>query len=249
MKLADEYRRQFAWRSWMQVFAALPALAGQTVLDLGCGVGDQAAELVGRGASVLGFDTNEELLREARAMRLPHAEFREADLRALPALPTPADGLWCSFATAYFPDLAPVLAAWSRQVRAGAWIALTEIDDLFAHEPLEPTAASLLAGYAQEALAAGRYDFKMGRKLADHVQRAGFTVGKVLTLADQEFSCHGPAQPSVVEAWRTRFDRMGLLREFCGTQFEQVRDEFLQCLVREDHRSAAKVTCCIATKS
>jgi len=45
MNLAEEYRRQFEWRSWPDLVAALPPLDGATVLDLGCGVGDQAALL------------------------------------------------------------------------------------------------------------------------------------------------------------------------------------------------------------
>lgn len=70
MDLADEYRRQFAWRDWATVFAALPPLAGQVVFDLGCGPGDLAAELVRRGARVVGFDCNEELLAAARERNL-----------------------------------------------------------------------------------------------------------------------------------------------------------------------------------
>ncbi len=95
---------------------------------------------------------------------------------------------------------------------------------------------------------AGRYDFHMGRKLAGHLERSGLTVRKVLTLEDQEHSFTGRAQQEVVDAWRTRFDRMKLLRDLCGSDFEQVRDEFLQCLMSADHWSQAKVYCCIATK-
>ena len=68
--LIDEYRRQFAWRDWDRVLDALPDLRGQTVLDLGCGVGDLAASLAARGAKVIGFDLNEELLRAARSRQL-----------------------------------------------------------------------------------------------------------------------------------------------------------------------------------
>src|SRR3989304_889131 len=70
----------------------------------------------------------------------------------------------------------------------------------------------------------------------------------MLTLQDQELSFGGPARAEVVHAWRTRFDRMRLLRNFCGTNFEQVREEFLGCLMRADHSSVAKVYCCSATK-
>lgn len=109
MSLSGEYKRQCGWRDRRTIFGALPSLQGQTVLDPGCGVGDLAAELVARGARVIGFDVDEELLREARSRQLSNAEFRAADLRRLPDLGIAADGLWCSFAAAYFPDLTTVL--------------------------------------------------------------------------------------------------------------------------------------------
>ncbi len=99
-----------------------------------------------------------------------------------------------------------------------------------------------------EALAAGRYDFHMGRKLRDYLERCGFAGSKVLTLEDQELSFDGPARPQVLDAWRNRFDRLKLLRDLCGPSFEQVREEFLGCLSHPNHRSKAKVYCCIATK-
>jgi hypothetical protein len=88
----------------------------------------------------------------------------------------------------------------------------------------------------------------MGRKLADHLQRSGFAISKVPTIEDQELSFSGRAHEGVHEAWRARFDRMKLLRDFCGSDFEQVREEFLDCLTRDDHRSDAKVSYCIAIR-
>ena len=85
-------------------------------------------------------------------------------------------------------------------------------------------------------------------KIALVLERSGFTVSKILTLNDHELSFSGPARPEVLDAWRTRLDRMKLLRDFCGTSFEQVREEFLGCLMRADHRSVARVYCCIANK-
>lgn len=247
MNLSGEYRRQLAWRDWATALDALPSLEGRTVLDLGCAVGDVAAELVARGARVVGVDGNEELLAAARSKVLPNAEFRRADLRALPDLGVEADGLWSSFTAAYFPDLATALAAWTRHLEPGGWAALTEIDDFFGHEPLGERTKALLDAYADDALAAGRYDFRMGRKLREHAERAGLTVARELTLEDREFSFTGPAQPDVLDAWRARFERMTLLRAFCGPEYDQVRDDFLACLARPDHRSVAKVCCCIAT--
>lgn len=208
------------------------------MLDLGCAIGDQAAALAARGARVIGIDANDALLGEARARRIPNAAFLKGDLRHLPELDVEADGIWCSFAAAYLPDLAPVLADWKERLKRGSWIALTEVDDLFGHEPLSGSARELFATRAREALDAGRYDFHMGRKLRGYLERAGFTVVKALTLEDQELSFTGPARPDVLQAWRDRFDRMSGL--------STVRDEFLACLERPDHVSTARVVCCLA---
>jgi ubiquinone/menaquinone biosynthesis C-methylase UbiE len=248
MHLSNDYKRQFVWRDWPTVFEALPSLRGQTVLDLGCGVGDLAAQFVARGASVIGIDLNVDLLREARSRQLSNADFRIADLRSLPDFGVAADGLWSSFTAAYFPDLPAALSTWTRNLKPGGWIALTEIDDLFGHEPLDVQTKALLEAYAEDALAAGRYDFHMGRKLERYLTQAGFAVSKVLTLADQEFSFGGPAHPEVAKAWRKRFDRMKLLRGFCGPKIDSVQKDFLGCLVRPDHRSVATVRCCIASR-
>jgi len=248
MSLSSEYKRQFEWRDWRKAFEALPSLQGRTVLDLGCGVGDQAAEMVARGARVIGIDMNEELLREARSRELPNAEFQVGDLRDLPDAGVPVDGVWCSFAAAYFPDLSAELAGWRKHLRAGGWIALTEIDDLLGHEPLSARTRARFEAYARDAFLAGRYDFHMGRKLRDHLQSAGFKVARVMTLEDQELSFNGPARQDVVGAWRARLERMKLLQELCATEYDQVREEFLGCLARPDHRSVAKVYCCIATR-
>lgn len=248
MSLARDYRRQWAWRDWPRVLDALPPLAGKLVLDLGCAVGDQAAALAARGARVIGVDVNEELLAEARSRSIGGVEFRLLDLRTLPDLGVVADGIWSSLAPAYFPDLPRVLESWAGHLRPGGWIALTEIDDLWAHEPLGAEARAIFDAYAREALEAGRYDFRMGRKLGASLEACGFTVGRTMTLEDRELSFAGPAPPEILEAWAGRLDRLKPLQELCGERFADVRAELLRCLARPDHRSAAKVVCCIATR-
>jgi ubiquinone/menaquinone biosynthesis C-methylase UbiE len=248
MSLSVEYKRQYGWRDWLTIFDTVPRLQRQTVLDLGCGVGDLAAEFVARGAHVIGVDMNEDLLHEAQTRCLPNTEFHKADLRSLTAIRHVVDGLWCSFTAAYLPDLPVALRSWRKYLRPGGWAALTEIDDLFGHEPLGARTKALLEAYARDAFVANRYDFNMGRKLCDHLGQSGFTVSEVLTVDDQELSFAGSAHPEVIGAWRNRFDRMKLLRDFCGSEFEQVREEFLSCLMHADHRSTAKVVCYIATK-
>lgn len=228
MSLVSEYRKQWKWRDWERIFQALPLVSGQTVLDLGCGPGDQGAALAARGARVFGADANPELLRAAA---IPCVR---ANLRALPF--APADGIWSSFVAAYFPrDLTEVLRGWKPHVRQ--WVALVEIDDLFGHEPLASPARAVLDAYARDSKF---YDFHMGHKLRGHLEAAGFRVTREFTLPDLELSFDGPARPDVLEGWRARFERMKL---------HAVADDFLACLADPNHRSRAKVCCAVAAVS
>jgi len=248
MTLADEHRAQWAARRWPVVLDALEPLRGRRVLDLGCGAGDLARALQARGAQVVGLDGQRELLAAARELG-GGALMLQADLRRLPLAPEPVfDGLWSSFSAAYFPNLSERLADWGRRLRADGWIALTEVDDLFAHEPLGERARALLDAYADEALAAGRYDFRMGRKLRGHLERAGFEVAWERDLEDGELAFTGPASAPVLEVWRRRLDRLHLLHERCGASWTAVRDELLAALAHDAHRAGARVRCCIARR-
>ena len=111
MSLADDYGRQKSWRPWPEIYAALPPIEGQTVLDLGCNVGDQSAELAARGARVIGIDANEELLGVARSRGIVGVEFRHADLSSVSDFGVVADGIWASFSPAFFTDLVPTVTA------------------------------------------------------------------------------------------------------------------------------------------
>ncbi len=246
MGLADEYRLQAPWRDWTGAFGALPAVRGQRVLDLGCALGDQAAELVRRGARVLGIDGNEDLLRVARTRGLTNAEFLCQDVRDLRLGDDRFDGLWSSFTAAYLVDLPHALHSWKRWLARGAWIALVEVDDLFAHEPVRDETRRILHAYAEDAVTAGRYDFRMGRRLRPSLEACGFTILAERSLSDAELAFSGGAAPDVLEAWRTRWERMPFLRAFAGIHFEPVRDDFLACLQREDHQALSRVQMCVA---
>lgn len=226
----------------------MPNCDGQTVLDLGCGIGDLAFQLAMRGARVIGVDANEEFLQFARNRSITNSEFRAADLQSFTDSKLQVDGIWSSFTAAYFPDFDDTLNAWANCLRPGGWIVLTEIDDLFGHEPLSEKTRLLLDEYARDSLLNSRYDFHMGRKIVSVFKRAGFIVSKELTLPDAELSFTGAAEADVIAAWRTRFDRMNLLRLFCGAEMYAVRNDFLNCLARKDHRCRSRVICVIAVK-
>lgn len=248
MSLANDYRRQAAWRDWATAFAALPSreasardLAGQRILDMGCAIGDQAAELSRRGASVVGVDLNPDLLAVARGRGIANAEF----VASLEEARGSFDGIWASFVPAYFVDFSVALAEWKQRLAPGGWVALIEVDDLFAHSPLREETKRLLDAHADNTAAARRYDFRMGRWLKPCLEECGFDVIVDRDLADAELAFDGPAPPDVLEAWQARFARLVGLKNFAGARFDAVRDDFLACLEHPEHRAQTRVRMCV----
>lgn len=249
MNIVEEYARQFKWRSWGEVFDALPIVDGHAVLDLGCGIGDQAAELSKRGCRVVGIDGNCELINFAISRNIRNARFEVDNIAALDKVAELFDGVWASFSPAYFPNnFSQTLECWRRKLRKGGWIALTEVDDMFGHHPVSSRTETLLDEYAEDALSQSRYDFRMGHKLARYLARAEFTVKKSFDIYDAELAFEGCASTEVKEAWQKRFEHMDLLRKFCSTEFQQVVSDFVSGISRDDHWCSSKVWCCIATK-
>lgn len=234
MSIIEDYARQYKWRRWHEVLDALPQLEQERILDLGCGIGDIASDLSNRGAIVVGIDANEDLIRHARTRNIPNAEFRIDDLNTYRNSEVLFDGIWASFIAAYFPALTQMIHFWQENLRPGGWIALTEIDDLFGHRPISAKSELCLSQYVDDALAQSRYDFRMGRKLNHYLTQASLPISNSMTISDAEFSFAGAASRDIVDAWRARFNQMYLLREFCGEEFDDVRDDFLECLQRED---------------
>src|SRR5437764_1834439 len=63
----DHWLGDFPRFKWQQIAPHLPAdLTGWTALDIGCNAGFYSFELVRRGAAVLGIDSDERYLRQAR---------------------------------------------------------------------------------------------------------------------------------------------------------------------------------------
>jgi ubiquinone/menaquinone biosynthesis C-methylase UbiE len=247
MSLVSEYKRQFGWRDWKSALDLCPIQAGQKVLDLGCGPGDLARELVRRGAVVTGIDGNAEFIALAKLACPETCSFVECDLATIELPLAEYDGLWCSFTSAYFPNFEKILRFWLPALKESAWICVTEIDDLLGHEPLPPDLREGVQEFYQQAFRAGRYDFLMGRKLESVLRKIGFQTSTCF-LSDKELSFSGAASDEVLQAWSDRLGRMTGLNRYFGERFAYFRKEFLQALASEEHEALCKVVCCVGTR-
>ncbi|MER7079013.1 Methyltransferase domain-containing protein [Saccharopolyspora kobensis] len=101
-------------------------VAGKRVLDVACGPGLYAAELVARGAQVVGCDISPRMV-ELAAQRAPSAEFRVHDLaEPLDWLPdSSVDLVLFALALEYLDDRAAALRELRRVLRPGGALVLS----------------------------------------------------------------------------------------------------------------------------
>src|SRR5690348_17992052 len=81
---AAEYdaKHAFVYEKAKGLVELLAPKAGERILDLGCGTGALTAEIVARGAEVLGVDRSEEMIAQARK-KFPALRFEVMDARQL----------------------------------------------------------------------------------------------------------------------------------------------------------------------
>jgi len=251
MSLTEEYKNQSDWRNWDTYFDMLPISQNGTILDLGCGVGTVTKLLAQKAKYVIAIDFNPDLIQEAKLSNsAQNIDYVISDLNNIHKLDLPkVDGIWTSFVAAYFPDFKPILNRWLACLKAGGWIAIVEMADLFAHTPLSQTTQDIFNEYYIRQLKNNIYDFEMGFKLKDFVIKSGLTVIHEETKIDQELTFSGPAEPRILKAWEDRFNRMNVFKDYLGEfDFLKIKKEFMECLSNKEHKSNSIVKFIVARK-
>ncbi|HEY3069346.1 MAG TPA: ubiquinone/menaquinone biosynthesis methyltransferase [Gaiellaceae bacterium] len=113
------------WRRFL--ISRIDAQPDDTVLDVACGTGAVALELVRRyGCRVVAVDQSLEMLAIARERLGDSVEFREARAEALPFEDASFDGLTFTYLLRYVDDPGATMRELARVVRPGATIAMLE---------------------------------------------------------------------------------------------------------------------------
>jgi arsenite methyltransferase len=127
------YRTRDVRRRRALVREALAASPGERVLDVGCGPGFYAEELlgeVGPEGSVVGIDASPDMLAVAARRCADHAnaEFREGDATALPVEAADFDAALCVQVLEYVADPTAALAQMRRALRPGGRVVVWDVD-------------------------------------------------------------------------------------------------------------------------
>lgn len=124
-----EHAESGTWNSLIDrpaMLALAGDVAGHRILDAGCGAGHHAAELVGRGASVLGLEGSGVLIEHARTRLGDRAEVRQHDLNHPLDLDDGSfDGVVCALVVHHLHDRIAFLGEIFRVLRPGGWFTLS----------------------------------------------------------------------------------------------------------------------------
>lgn len=158
----------------------LAALAGKTVLDVGCGGGILADAMARKGAEVLGIDLAGKALKVAQLHALEAGtrgvQYREVSAEQLAEeRPESFDVVTCMEMLEHVPDPASVVQACARLVKPGGWVFFSTIN----RNPKSFLFAIVGAEYILQLLPKGTHEYAKFIKpseLAAHCRAAGLTL-------------------------------------------------------------------------
>lgn len=174
------------FREWAEVVASAAGIAsGHSVVDVACGTGVLAREVlrrVGPTGSVVGVDLAAGMLAVARGLE-PAIAWREAPAEALPVHDGAMDAVVSQFGLMFFPDRVAAAREMFRVLRPGGRVAVA-VWDALENQPPYQVEVDLLESMAGEAAAeALRAPFVLGdpEELAAIFRQAGFQQVEVVT--------------------------------------------------------------------
>jgi len=169
----------------------IAGLAGQEVLDVGCGGGILAESMAARRAKVTGIDLSDKALSVARLHLLEtgqKVDYRNISAEELAAeMPGAFDLVTCLEMLEHVPDPASAVRACAQLVRPGGTVFFSTIN----RNPKSYLLAVIGAEYVLNLLPRGTHDyakFIRPAELARYCREAGLAVSEVIGMTYNPFS-------------------------------------------------------------
>ncbi len=212
---------------------------GQTLLDVGCGVGGPAIRLGQRtGARVVGITISASQVERATMLADQHGvadrvRFERADAMALPFADESFDAAWAFESLLHMPDRSRVLREVWRVLRPGGRFALTDVTE---ERPLTPEQRTLL--YRSFMLSS----LETIDRYPKLVEAAGFVVDEVLDLSantKRTLQCVSDALQVRKDEIRALYgDELLSMLESVWPQLAAIQRDYLGYLVLKAHKPA-----------
>lgn len=251
MSLRTEYENQQKYRKWSLIVDKLPIKSDHVVAELGCGTGAFAEVLSKKVKEVIAIDLNQNLLEILQNKKIQNITILQKDISNLNYIPKQVDGIFSSFAIAYFPNkMEQILKNWFDKLKNGGWVAIIEIDDLLrGHTPLSKETLNKLEIFEDKTRNNGIYDFRAGRKISLILKDLGMEILLDEDLEDSELTDSGILSDEIYTMWENRLNRLSFDKFFQKNEIESIKADFLSLLKSAKHINQTKVKFIIAKKS
>lgn len=172
--------------------AELQMADGATVLDLGCGPGDDLvtfAPAVGSAGSVIGVDLDDDHVQQARTRTagFPQVQVQHGDIQRLDLPDGSADSVHTDRVLQHVADPAAVLTETKRVLKAGGRAVFAEPDwDTLVIDYPDPSVARAYTRFITDRVVRNAV---VGRQLPGLATAAGFTVERVIPVTSVFLQC------------------------------------------------------------
>lgn len=252
MNLFQEYEKQQKWRGWERYLQFIPMSEKDSVIDLGCSVGDVSRLFSLRVKDVLGIDISQEFIGFCESNKSSNETFICTDFLNFDSLPVKSvNGIWSSFSLSYLRNPLVLLNSANSLMEQGGWIALLDVS-CFISGNLEKNSKHYerVRRFELESYKSGIYDFNFGAKMQALLLSAGFEITYFDNdVTDPELNFSGAASEEIIRGWAARLSRMQRLKEELGGEYAEFCQELLSGLGSEQHEKRGNVRFVVAKKS
>lgn len=251
MKLIEEYKQQQMWRNWQEYLQFIPLRDSDTVLDLGCSVGNVSRTFAKRVKRVIGVDINSEFVEFCNQNKQDNEQFIctsfvDLDLSSLP----PCTGVWSSFSLSYLADPQTLLNDLYSILPKGGWIALLDISCFISGNMNESSPYyKAVKDFEDNSFKSGIYDFDFGARQNSLLNKAGFNIIHFNdNVNDIELNFNGSAKADVLAVWTARLNRLVGLQQLLAKDYAKFKDEFLHHISTKHHIKKQNLKFTVAIK-